>query len=96
MRRLVYVTLIACAVVTPSSAFAQATVVTVPSEVESYVVKEKIPSVKVEREVIVGSELPDTVTLRPVPKFDTYSYAVVNNRRVIVEGKTRKVVKIID
>ncbi len=51
---------------------------------------------KVEREVIIGSELPDTIELRTIPKYDTYSYAVVNNKRVIVEAKTRKVIKIID
>jgi hypothetical protein len=96
MRTLVYATLIVGGVFAPSAAFSQATVVTVPSEVETYVTKESVPSVKVEREVIVGSELPDTVTLRRVPKHDNYSFAVVNNRRVIVEAKSRKVVKIID
>ncbi len=42
----------------PASAIAQTAVVTVPSEVETYVVKEKTPSVMVQDEVIVGSELP--------------------------------------
>jgi len=79
---------------TPSVSSAQA-VVTIPNEVETYVVKESGPSVAVQGDVIVGSELPDTVVLRPVPKYDTYSYAVVNNQRVIVEGKTRKIVKVI-
>ncbi|QJP17475.1 DUF1236 domain-containing protein [Starkeya sp. ORNL1] len=96
MNKTLYAVLVAGVVAIPSSVFAQAAIVTVPSEVETYVVKEKTPSVKVEREVIIGSELPATVELHTVPKYDTYSYAVVNNRRVIVEAKTRKVVKIID
>lgn len=79
----------------PAAGSAQ-TVVTVPDEVETYVVQESVPSVSVEREVVVGSELPDTVVLRPVPKYDTYSYAVVNNRRVVVEAKTRRVIKVLD
>jgi hypothetical protein len=34
--------------------------------------------------------------LRPVPSHAEYNYAVVNERRVIVEPRTRRVVKIID
>lgn len=79
----------------PSYGFAQTTVVTVPSEVDTYVMKESVPSVTVERDVIVGSTLPDTVELHTVPKHDTYSYAMVNNKRVVVEAKTRKVVKVL-
>lgn len=96
MSKLAYVSLIAASLAVPSLALAQTAVVTVPSEVETYVVKEKTPSVKVERQVIVGSEIPGTVELRTVPKYDAFSYAVVNDRRVIVDAKTRKVVKIID
>jgi hypothetical protein len=96
MNNITRAALLSSFLVVPSFAFAQTAVVTVPSEVETYVVKEKAPSVKVEREVIIGSELPDTVELRTIPKYDTYSYAVVNNKRVIVEAKTRKVIKIID
>ena len=45
---------------------------------------------------MVGEPLPATVELRPVPSHAEYRYAVVNERRVIVEPRTRKVVKIID
>jgi Protein of unknown function (DUF1236) len=34
------------------------------------------------------------VDIRPVPKYPQYAYAVVNNRRIIVEPKTRQVLKI--
>ena len=37
-----------------------------------------------------------TVVLRPVPNYTEYRFAVVNDRRVIVEPRTRRVVKIID
>ncbi|MBR0824051.1 DUF1236 domain-containing protein [Bradyrhizobium manausense] len=53
-------------------------------------------SVVVQERVVVGEPLPPTVVLRPVPNYTEYRYAVVNDRRVIVEPRTRKIVKIID
>ena len=66
-----------------------------PQEVREYVVKERAPSVRVEREVVVGEPLPETVELRTVPNYE-YRYAVVNDRRDIVEPGTRRVVQVID
>jgi hypothetical protein len=54
------------------------------------------PSVTVRERVIVGEPLPETVELRPVPSHTEYRYAIVNDRRVIVEPRTRKVIKIIE
>jgi hypothetical protein len=54
------------------------------------------PSVVVRERVVVGEPLPPTVELRPVPSHTEYRYAVVNDRRVIVEPRTRKVIRIID
>ncbi|WP_426434804.1 DUF1236 domain-containing protein [Bradyrhizobium genosp. P] len=54
------------------------------------------PSVVVRERVVVGEPLPDTVVLYPVPNYTEYRYAVVNDRRVIVEPRTRRVVKFID
>ena len=53
-------------------------------------------SVVVQERVVVGEPLPTTVELRPVPQYTEYRYAVVNDRRVIVEPRTRRVIKIID
>ena len=66
-----------------------------PPPVVTYVEHEDIPSVAVEREVVVGEPLPETVVIHPVPQHDRYAYAVVNHERVIVEPHTRKVIKII-
>ena len=52
--------------------------------------------VTVRERVVVGEPLPAAVELRPVPSHTEYRYAVVNDRRVIVEPRTRKVIKIID
>jgi hypothetical protein len=54
------------------------------------------PSVVVHERVVVGEPLPPTVVLHPVPNYREYDYAVVNDRRVIVEPRTRKVIKIIE
>ncbi|WP_108512967.1 DUF1236 domain-containing protein [Bradyrhizobium algeriense] len=53
-------------------------------------------SVVVREQVVVGEPLPPTVALRPVPRYTEYRYAVVNDRRVIVEPRTRRVVRILD
>ena len=47
----------------------------------------------VRERVVVGEPLPPTVELRTVPSHTEYRYAVVNDRRVIVEPRTRKVSK---
>jgi hypothetical protein len=53
-------------------------------------------SVVVRERVVVGEPLPPTVELRTVPQHTEYRYAVVNDRRVIVEPRTRRVVRILD
>ncbi|HZT27798.1 MAG TPA: DUF1236 domain-containing protein [Pseudolabrys sp.] len=66
-----------------------------PPPVITYVEREDIPSVTVERDVVVGEPLPETVVIHRVPHHERYAYAVVNHERVIVEPHTRKVIKII-
>lgn len=67
-----------------------------PREVITYVQRESMPSVAVQERVVVGEPLPTTVQLRAVPSHTEFSYAVVNNQRVIVEPKTRKVIKVVE
>lgn len=67
-----------------------------PPEVRSYVMKERRASVRLQREVVVGEPLPGSVTLYEIPNTNDYEYTVVNDRRVIVEPKTRKVVYIVE
>src|SRR5208282_2463885 len=49
------------------------------------------PSVTYDQPVVVGEELPQTVTVYPVPRYKEYDYAVVNHRRVIVDRATHRV-----
>jgi len=70
-----------------------------PDETERarrYVVAQRRPSVRLQESVDVGYTLPPRVALYPVPPdvgmSTSYDYAVVNNRRVLVEPATRRVV----
>src|ERR1700736_867481 len=68
----------------------------IPNAVITSIQGERVPSVTVRERVVVGEPLPPTVELRPVPRYSDDRYAVVNDRRVIVEPRTRKIIKIID
>jgi len=68
--------------------------VEIPNAVITSIPRER--SVVVREEVVVGRPLPPTVELRTVPRHTEYRYAVVNDRRVIVDPRTRTVVRILD
>lgn len=67
-----------------------------PAGVVTYVQRERVPSVTVRERVVVGQPLAAEVQVRTIPDHSDWSYAVVNDQRVIIEPKTRKVVKIIE
>ncbi len=70
------------------------------TRVREYVVKEHHPSVKVQEDVRVGTVLPGTVTYYEIPNKvgvkTTYRYAVVNDRTVLVDPATHKVIQVIE
>lgn len=66
--------------------------------VREYVARERVPSVRYEREVAVGQRLPDTIEYRRIsgnPRFESYRYARVNDRYVMVD-RDGTIVQIID
>ncbi len=67
-----------------------------PNEVVTYVEHDTTPSITMQDRVVVGEAVPSTVELRPVPQHTEYRYAIVNNQRIIVDGRSHKVVKIIE
>lgn len=69
--------------------------VEIPTAVITSVEGVRAPSVVVEEPVVVGEPLPAVVEVRPVPGYVDYRYAVVNNQRVIVDPRTRRVIRII-
>lgn len=68
-----------------------------PAPVRSYIVEQPVSSsVRVEERIVVGQPLPEVVEIVRVPSDERYAYAVVNDRRVIVEPRTRRVIEVID
>jgi hypothetical protein len=65
-----------------------------------YVVREKRPSYRYSGEVVVGAELPSSgVTYYEVPNeygVREYRYTVVNNRPVLVDPRSHRIVQIIE
>lgn len=105
MRKIMLAT--AAALLTASSAaFAQSTVIVtdpaptgsivLPGEVRTYVMEQQTPSVVYDGDVVVGTTLPDTVEVHTVPNMDGYAYTVVNDRRVIVEPQTHRVIQVLE
>ena len=70
------------------------------AKVKQYVVREKRPSVRVTETVTVGEELPSSVEVYPVPADagvrTEHRYTVVNDRTVLVDPKTRRIVQVIE
>ncbi|RUW63348.1 DUF1236 domain-containing protein [Mesorhizobium sp. M7A.F.Ca.US.008.03.1.1] len=64
--------------------------------IREYVKKQPLASVKVPGvELNIGSALPDTVELHEIPNVK-YRYVVVDNRTVLVDPGTRKIIKVYD
>ncbi|PBB24033.1 hypothetical protein CK228_28845 [Mesorhizobium sp. WSM4312] len=64
--------------------------------IREYVKKQPLASVKVPGvELNIGTALPDTVELREVPNVK-YRYVVIDNRTVLVDPGTHKIVKVYD
>ncbi|MGX5829937.1 DUF1236 domain-containing protein [Mesorhizobium sp. 43Arga] len=62
--------------------------------IKEYVKKQPLASVKVPGvELNIGTALPDTVELREIPKVK-YRYVVIDNRTVLVDPGTRKIIKV--
>ncbi|MBW9065305.1 DUF1236 domain-containing protein [Rhizobium herbae] len=66
-----------------------------PQRVVTYVEQQPLQrSVVIKEPLAVGKPIPRDVVLMPVPEDTRYSYAVVNNQRVIVDPRTHTVVQI--
>ncbi|KIZ47283.1 MULTISPECIES: DUF1236 domain-containing protein [Rhodopseudomonas] len=70
--------------------------VEIPNAVINSVRGVDTPSVRMEQEVALGERLPPSIKLYPIKNNKNYRYAVVNDQRVIVNPKNRKVVRIVD
>jgi hypothetical protein len=71
------------------------------AQMKTYVAKEKIPPADLEEKVTVGTVLPGVVLLRPPPpgwpsKVTRFQYIYHDNRIVLVDPGTRRVVQVVD
>ncbi len=68
-----------------------------PREVVTYVQQQPAPpsAVVVQQPIVVGKPLPSDVQVIPVPDNPRYAYTVINDRHVIVEPQTHRVVQVI-
>ncbi len=74
---------------------AHADTVVIEPEVDTWVMEQPDTAVvTVDGDIVVGAAVPDTVELVEVPSHSKYRYGYVNKRRVLVESKTRKIVKV--
>ncbi|MBM2711755.1 DUF1236 domain-containing protein [Mesorhizobium caraganae] len=83
------------------AAVAEDVIVIAPEQqtvIREYVHKQKLASVSLLGvELNVGSPLPDTVELHTIDVPDVkYKYVVVQNRTVLVDPDTRRIVQVID
>ena len=68
-----------------------------PERVVTYVRQQPVQqSVIVEERVVVGQPIPQQVVLTPIPESPSYSYAIINEQRVIVDPRTHNVVQVIE
>jgi Protein of unknown function (DUF1236) len=65
-----------------------------------YVVEERVPTFAIPERVIVGATLPEVgVTYYDVPErfgATTYRYTIVNDRTVLVDPRSRRIMQVID
>jgi hypothetical protein len=66
----------------------------------TYVIEQDIPDYEVSEEIVVGRVLPEVgVTYYDVPQqfgATTYRYTMVNNRTVLVDPRTRRIMQVLD
>jgi len=105
MKRSLLITVAAVSLLASAQSFAQTAVIELSPEqrttIREYVVKERVPVATIPGEVRVGMALPAGIDLVAVPEtwgpsVMRYRYVHWNNRVVLVEPSSRKVVQIID
>jgi len=97
--------ILATAAFLSTAAFAQTAIVEIAPEqrmkIKQYVTTQKVAPVTVKERVTVGATLPADVRLQPVPadwgpSVTKYHYIYSDDRVVLVEPSTRKVITVID
>ena len=94
MRKTLLIASLAALTFAPALALAD---IVVKPEVDTWILEQKAePDIAIDADIVIGSPIPDTVAFIDVPDFDDFGYVVVNKKRVLVEKKTRNVIKVYD
>ena len=105
MKRSLLITVAAVSLLATTQSFAQTAVIELSPDqrttIREYVVIERVPVATIPGEVRVGMALPPGIDLVAVPEtwgpsVMRYRYVHWNNRVVLVEPSSRKVIQIID
>lgn len=105
MKKTLFAGVAALTLLTAGQALADSVTVQIAPEqrtrIKEYVVKERVKPVTVKERVVVGATLPAEVELSSVPEtwgptFSRYRYVYTDNRVVLVEPSSRKVIQVID
>ncbi|UCI10695.1 DUF1236 domain-containing protein [Mesorhizobium sp. B1-1-8] len=70
---------------------AAGTMINPPEQVRTYISAHRVKPVYLKGKVVTGATLPETVALQKIPNY-RYRYVYVNNRPVLVEPSTRRIV----
>ena len=68
----------------------------IPNAVLGSITGSNRPSVVYERPIVVGEPLPSQIEMYEVPGHAEYRYAHINNKRYVIESRSRRVVRVID
>jgi hypothetical protein len=72
------------------------TAVELPGDVLGFVTGHPRPYDRYDGRVVIGEPLPPRVHVYVIPEHRRYAYAYVNDERVIVDPRTRRVIRIIE
>jgi hypothetical protein len=72
------------------------TAVELPGDVLGFVTGHPRPYERVSGDIIIGERLPPRVHVYVIPNDRRYAYAYVNDERVIVDPRSRRVVRIVE
>ncbi len=70
------------------------TSITIAPSVDTWVTTQTDTGIVYDGDIVVGSELPGTIAYVDVPDSPDVAFVYVNKKRVLVDRKTRKVVRI--
>jgi Protein of unknown function (DUF1236) len=104
MKRSLLMAVAAASLLASTPSFAQTVIELSPDQrttIREYVVRERVPAARIPGEVRVGVALPADIELAPVPEtwgpsVKRYRYVHWNDRVVLVEPSSRRVIQIID